>query len=58
MPRIRQALGLVELPTPSTFCKAFNRLDIAVWRVMLTLSATLIQQANAAAPVCAATRPL
>lgn len=38
MPRIRRALGLAELPTPSTLCKAFNRLDMAVWRVILTLS--------------------
>jgi len=42
MPRIRCALGLAELPTPSTLCKAFNRLDMAVWRVILTLSATLL----------------
>jgi len=38
MPRIRQALGLTELPTPSTLCKAFNRLDMAVWRVVDSLS--------------------
>jgi IS5 family transposase len=42
MPRIRRVLELAELPTPSTLCKAFNRLDMAVWRVMLTLSATLL----------------
>jgi len=42
MPRIRRVLGLTELPTPSTLCKAFNRLDMAVWRVLLTLSATLL----------------
>jgi len=42
MPRIRRVLGLAELPTPSTLCKAFNRLDMAVWRVILTLSATLL----------------
>lgn len=42
MPRIRRVLGLAELPTPSTLCKAFNRLDMAVWRVLLTLSATLL----------------
>ena len=42
MPRIRRVLGLAELPTPSTLCKAFNRLDMAVWRIMLTLSATLL----------------
>ena len=37
MPRIRRTLGLSELPAPSTLCKAFNRLDMAVWRVILTL---------------------
>lgn len=37
MPWIRRALGLTELPTPSTLCKAFNRLDMAVWRLLLTL---------------------
>jgi IS5 family transposase len=42
MPRIRRVLGLTELPTPSTLCKAFNRLDMAVWRVILALSATLL----------------
>ncbi|WP_435099664.1 IS5 family transposase [Halorubrum sp. N11] len=42
MPRIRRVLGLTELPTPSTLCKAFDRLDMAVWRVILTLSATLL----------------
>lgn len=39
MPRIRRVLGLAELPTPSALCKAFNRLDMAVWRVLLALSA-------------------
>ncbi|OYR51334.1 IS5/IS1182 family transposase [Halorubrum sp. Ea1] len=42
MPRIRRTLGLAELPTSSTLCKAFNRLDMVVWRVLLTLSATLL----------------
>ena len=42
MPRIRRILGLTELSAPSTLCKAFNRLDMAVWRVLLTLSATLL----------------
>jgi hypothetical protein len=42
MTLIHYVLGLAELPTPSTLCKAFNRLDMAVWRVMLTLSATLL----------------
>ena len=30
MPRIRKALNLDELPSPSTLCKAFDRLDMAV----------------------------
>ncbi|WP_049918776.1 IS5 family transposase [Halorussus halophilus] len=42
MPRIRSALNLEGLPTPSTLCKAFNRLDMAVWRVLLNLSVTLL----------------
>jgi len=40
MPRIRRVLELAELPAPSTLCKAFDRLDMAVWRVLLTLSDT------------------
>jgi len=42
MPRIRSAINLDELPSPSTLCKAFNRLDMAVWRVLLNLSVTLL----------------
>jgi len=42
MPRIRRAIGLEELPSPSTLCKAFDRLDMAVWRVLLNLSVTLL----------------
>jgi IS5 family transposase len=42
MPRIRRAIDLEELPSPSTLCKAFNRLDMAVWRVLLNLSVTLL----------------
>ena len=42
MPRIRSVLDLEELPSPSTLCKAFNRLDMAVWRVLLNLSVTLL----------------
>jgi IS5 family transposase len=42
MPRIRKAIDLDELPSPSTLCKAFNRLDMAVWRVLLNLSITLL----------------
>ena len=40
MPRIRSAIDLEELPSPSALCKAFNRLDMAVWRVLLNLSIT------------------
>ena len=42
MPRIRRVLGLAELPSPLTLCKAFTRLDMAVWRVLLILSAALL----------------
>jgi len=38
MPRIRDALNLDSIPAPSTLCKAFDRLEMAVWRVLLTLS--------------------
>ncbi len=42
MLRVRRVLGFAELPAPSTLCKAFNRLGMAVWRVLLSLSATLL----------------
>jgi IS5 family transposase len=42
MPRIREAINLTELPAPSTLCKAFDRLDMAVWRVLLSLSVSLL----------------
>jgi IS5 family transposase len=42
MPRIRSAIDLEDLPSPSTLCKAFNRLDVAVCRVILNLSITLL----------------
>jgi IS5 family transposase len=42
MPRIRNAIKLTELPDPSTLCKAFDRLDMAVWRVLLNLSVSLL----------------
>ncbi|WP_418286859.1 IS5 family transposase [Halorubrum sp. DTA46] len=35
MPRIRDALDLDSIPAPSTLCKAFDRLEMAVWRVLL-----------------------
>lgn len=40
MPRIRSTIDLEELPSPSTLCKAFNRLDMAVWRVLLNFRHT------------------
>ncbi len=42
MHRIRNAIDLEELPSPSTLCKAFSRLDMAVWRVLLNLSVTFL----------------
>jgi len=42
MPRIRRAINLSELPAPSTLCKAFDKLDMAVWRVLLNLSVSLL----------------
>jgi len=38
MPRIRDALDLDSVPAPSTLCKAFDRLEMAVWRVLLNIS--------------------
>ncbi len=38
MPRIRDALNLDSIPVPSTLCKAFARLEMAVWRVLLNVS--------------------
>lgn len=38
MPRIRDALGLDSIPAASTLCKAFNRLEMVVWRVLLNVS--------------------
>lgn len=38
MPRIRDALGLDSIPAPSTLCRAFDRLEMAVWRVLLNVS--------------------
>jgi len=42
MPQIRNAVDLEKLPSPSTLYKPFNRLDMAVWRVLLNLSVTLL----------------
>jgi hypothetical protein len=41
MPHIRKAISLIELPAPSTLCKALDRLDMVVWHVLLNLSASL-----------------
>jgi len=38
MPRIRDALDLDSIPAPSTLCKAFDRLEMTVWRVLLNVS--------------------
>ena len=38
MPRIRDALNLDSIPSPSTLCKGFDRLEMAVWRVLLNVS--------------------
>jgi IS5 family transposase len=38
MPRVRDALGLTETPSPSTLCKAFNPFDMSVCRVLHNLS--------------------
>jgi len=38
MPQIRDALDLDSIPAPSTLCKAFDRLEMAVWRVLLNVS--------------------
>lgn len=37
-PRIRDALDLDSIPAPSTLCKAFDRLEMAIWRVLLNVS--------------------
>ena len=37
-PRIRAALDLDLIPAPSTLRKAFDRLEMAVWRVLLNVS--------------------
>jgi IS5 family transposase len=42
MRRIRKAINLTELPAPSALCKAFDRLEMAVWRVLLKLSISLL----------------
>jgi IS5 family transposase len=42
MPRIWRAIEREELPSPSTLCRAFNRLDMAVWRALLNLLITLL----------------
>ncbi len=38
IPRIRDALDLDSIPALSTLCKAFDCLEMAVWRVLLNVS--------------------
>ena len=38
MPHIRDALDLNSIPAASTLCKAFNRLEMTAWRVLLNVS--------------------
>ena len=38
MPEVREAIDLERVPGPSTLCKAFERLKLAVWRVLLKLT--------------------
>lgn len=42
MPRIRNMINLTKLPASSTLCKAFDRLDMAAWWVLLNLSVSLL----------------
>ena len=42
MPRIRAALDLEDLPDFSTVCKAFHRLTMHVWRILLRQSSHLL----------------
>ena len=42
MPRIRETLGLKQLPHFTTVQKAFQRLSLAVWRVLQRISASLL----------------
>lgn len=38
MVRIRQELGLEKVPDPSTLCRAFQKLTMKIWRILLNLS--------------------
>lgn len=38
MPRVRDALDLDSISAPSTLCKAFDRLEMAIWRVLPNIS--------------------
>ena len=42
MPHIRSAINLTELLALSTLCKAFDRLEMAVWQVLFNLSVALL----------------
>jgi len=38
LPRSREAIDLDSIPAPSTLCRAFDRLEMAVWRVLVNVS--------------------
>lgn len=48
MLRVHRVPRVTELPTASTLCQAFNRLDMAVWRIILTPSATSLPTSGVA----------
>lgn len=43
MPRIRNAIGLEEVPHPSTVCRAFDRLQARIWRNLLEDTTRLLE---------------
>jgi IS5 family transposase len=51
MPRLRESLGLKQLPHFTTLQKAFQRLSTAIWRVLQQLSAALLPGDGVAAVV-------
>lgn len=48
MPRVREALGLNQMPDPSTLCKALERLKSIVWRILLQLTLRFFQLSGVA----------
>jgi hypothetical protein len=51
MPRLRETLGLKQLPHFTTVQKAFQRLSTTIWRVLQQLSAALLPGDGVAAVV-------